>query len=71
MFQPTKKTFTPTTPDESSHQSPFLIIGHLHDVGLLKPLPDPVLLLQVVQKHILRSNVLAVDLLQKVVYRVC
>ena len=51
---------------QSSQQQTLLISGQVHDVRRLELLPDPLALLQVVDEHVLDTDVLAVDLLQSV-----
>ena len=51
---------------QSSQQQTLLISGQVHDLRRLELLADPLALLQVVDEHVLDTDVLAVDVLQSV-----
>ena len=53
----------PCRPDKPSHEGTFFILGHLHDAGGFKATFDPVCLFQVVDEHVLHTDMAAVYIL--------
>ena len=51
------------SPDQTRHQYSLLFISNVHDVGSFKTFLNPVSLLQIVDKHALNANVIAIDVL--------
>ena len=53
----------PGRPDKASHQRALVVISHRHDTRRLETLLYPITLLEVVNKHELYSNMVAVYVL--------